>query len=232
MSINESFNNDLNQSPVVSKKTGWHKMYIIPILYLIFSYITPVAILGASKLDLDIPPIGFWMMFVPIIALGVINFKNATKHYSPEYRYHLLNVAVMQKYCMVPLFVVGFIIMAIMSLLTFTPVGVIFLMVSPFICTLLWICGAIILICTAPYIIGYMKVSNDGTIVKRALRILCSIGQFVFFLDVIAVAILCIAENKWRKLGIAFCTICGLVVLAAFIIFVVVVVFIISAIIG
>lgn len=218
---------DTNAKP--SKKTGWHKMYIIPILYLLFSYITPVVFLYASRSDLDLPPIGFWAMFVPILVLGVLNIRNAINHFSPEYRYHLLNVAVMQKYCMVPLFVVGFIIMSIMALLTFTPVGVIFLMVSPFICTVLFITGVIILICTAPYTIGYMLVSKDGGVARKAIRLACTVCQFIFFLDFMAVALLCIAEKKWRKLGILVLSICLLVILAAVILLIVLIAAIVGA---
>lgn len=225
--ISNATTQEINVTPP-SKRTGWHKMYIIPILYVLFSYLTPIILLTASDIGLDLPPIGYWMMFIPIIVLGILNIKNAIKHFSPEYRYHLLNVAVMQKYTMVPLFVVGFIIMAFMALITFTPVGIIFLMVSPFVCTMLFIIGVAILICTAPYTIGYMLVSSDGGVARKLIRIACTVGQFVFFLDVIAVALLCIAEKKWRKLGILVLSICALVVLAAFILFIVLIVAIIT----
>ena len=184
------------------KKANW--LYVLSIVYVIVSYIF-ISISGyINQLDLseNLVPIknalAVFFLFLPII-LCVINYIVMFTIGKKVSQNILLNCAVLVKYGLIPLYILGTVLILVLLLFSFTPVPFM-IFVGPYMALVLSVIGWLILIGSAPFSIAYIMKSYKEGIHGKALSIITGILQFFLVFDVISIMILTLKEKRWKIL--------------------------------
>ena len=149
-----------------------------------------------SQAEYDAQSVSFPLL-IPVI-LGVINLIAVIALRHQTTREQLLNCALFIKYALIPFYIMGGLCIACALLLMFTPV-VIMMFVGPAVAVIFSVAGWVILVCGAPFSIGYLvKAKNEG-IHPRALCKIAGILQLFFAADVLSMMVLAFKERKWIK---------------------------------
>ena len=182
----------------VQKK--FHFIYAWAIIEAVLIY-THVFILSAlEKWNIN-KPFKLMITFLPITLL-VINLVIVIINFKRLDRTVFLGCAVLIKYILIPLYIVGAAFMTLCFLLVFSPV-VIMVFVAPVIAIAFTVYGWSVIVAVAPFSVAYMlKAKKEGALPTLLTKI-GIVTQFLFCIDVITVMILAILrERKWVKLTI------------------------------
>ena len=205
----------LQQKPQEEFKGGFSPFYIWPIVSLFLTYGYIVIFCYASNmfrntyLQYGISRVQGLSLFFPLV-ITIANTVIAILSYNKIDRRYLLGASLIYKYGLIPYFVAGGLLIAILFLLIFTPV-VIMIFVSPPIIIVLSIIGWVSLSESAPLMVVYfIKAGKEGVFKGRKLgragniaySVLGSVMQMFFCLDVAAAVIACFKEKRHIKLTI------------------------------
>lgn len=211
-------------------KKGFHPLYAIGILYVLLTYAYLVAFVkllpdeeyyethertgsvlgdyfGPSNLPLLMLLVPLVLFFVCLFA--AIKWKNADRNY-------FLNTSILIKYCLIPFYIAGGLLILILALLIFTPV-IIMIFVSPPLIAILSVMGWLSVAGALPVTLGYFVKAHRAKDNGKFLTVLCSVAQFFFTTDVISVMFIAIKRNRFRKLTVVMLVIFALAVIAMFI---------------
>lgn len=178
-----------------NKKFHW--IYVLALCYVAAVYMAPVLsfLLGNNVEDGSNLP--FYPIGIPIL-LGIINFIIIHAKKDSIGRVRLLKCAVLIKYAMIPIYILGGLLIAICLLLMFTPV-VIMVFVGPAVAIMLSFIGWLYMIGTAPYSLAYISESRKNGVHGRILCRAAAILQFFFIADVISIMVLALKEKRCVK---------------------------------
>lgn len=158
---------------------------------------------GAAETGYD-PDTGSQVSSLPLllpILLGALNLTAVIALRNRCTREQLLNCALAIKYALIPFYVMGALVIGICLLMMFTPV-VIMVFIGPTVAVVFSVFGWIIMVCGAPFSIGYLVKAKREGIHHRALCKIAGICQFFFTADVISMMVLAFKERKWIKITV------------------------------
>jgi len=201
--------------PADDFKGGFHPFYIWPIasLVLTYGYIFIFAFLSNLLRDTyqseGLSSVQTAVMFFPLV-ITIANTVIAILMNRKIDRRYFLGASLILKYGLIPYFIAGGFLIAILFLLIFTPV-VIMIFVSPPLILALSVIGWVSMSESAPFMVVYfINVARDGVFdgkkIKKTGSILYavfgSIMQMFFCLDVAAAVVACFKEKRHVKLTI------------------------------
>ncbi|MGN0155797.1 MAG: hypothetical protein ACI39N_00980 [Lachnospiraceae bacterium] len=196
------------------KEKGFLPIYILAACYVASVYLFPVIPYWGSKINTNKGyDFGGWLLVLPlildIISLIVVIFgKNLIG------RTRFLNCAILIKYSLIPLFMIGGFCVVAALLLTFTPV-VIMIFAGPMMAVTLSVLGWIVMLGSVSYSLAYIIKSYKQGIHGKAISVIAGIFQFFFAVDVISIMVLSLKEKKCVKVTIAIIVLLILAVLVA-----------------
>lgn len=174
-------------------KRGFHPIYILPLLYVIMAYTFPVIFFKGDFENRLLP------LLMPI-ALGLVNLVITLVLRGKISRLYYLNFAVLIKYCLIPFYVAGAIVIAIALFFMLMPIAIT-VFIGPMVAVLFTVMGWLVLIGAAPYSLAYIIESRKENVHGRILSLAAGIMQFFFVTDIIAVIVLAFREGRWKKLA-------------------------------
>lgn len=174
-------------------------LYVMAILYVIAVYAMPV-FFGIAA-DMKLEKVQSFFMLLPF-ALGILNVFVVTVFRKKLDRISLLNCAVLVKYALIPFYILGGLAIAMLLLLTFTPV-VFMIFVGPVGALMLAIIGWLFLLGAAPFSLGYISKSKKEGVHNSTLCSIAAVLQFFFTVDVISLMVLALKEKRFIKTTIA-----------------------------
>lgn len=183
------------------EKRDFHPIYILAAAYVICMYLFPIIYYMINQNDDK----NMWSLLIPFV-FGLINFIVIIVRKNEIDRVQFLNCAVIIKYALIPLYIIGGFCVVISLLLMFTPV-VFMIFVGPIVAVTFSILGWIIMVGAAPYTIAYIVKSCKQGVHGKALSIATAICQFFFIVDVISIMILALKEKRYVKITIAILSI-------------------------
>ncbi len=194
-----------------------NKFYLFPILFIVSVY----SVFFAPEWLHYLVPEGKVMLYILgfILCVGIINMVACKKYCKPENERALLVSAILVKYALIPFYIMGCILIAFFTLITFIPIPIAIFM-GPSGVFFLLVIGWIILALSSPYAISYLHSSRKAGKRHIAVVWIHTILQFFFGLDVLDIMFLSIKEKVWRKLSIGLLVMIVLAVLAVGIAFV------------
>jgi hypothetical protein len=195
-------------------KKGFHPIYILAGFYALAIYIYPVIFAVVNSI-MESEKLAIWSCEFPLF-LGIINLIVVILLKDKVGRIRLLNCAILIKYSLIPLYIVGGLTIVLSLLLMLTPV-VIMVFVGPTIATTLSILGWIAMVGAAPFSVGYIWMSYKEKIHGKFLSVITSIFQFFFTVDVISMMVLALKEKRCVKVTIAWFIILILAIVASII---------------
>lgn len=196
---------------------GFHPLYLWSIFYVLLTYAYPVlwyftlphvdesvssgaAYEEAAKaqngaLGSDLP---FVFLAIPVLLL-VINLILSITMKQTERRV-LLNAVRIMKYALIPFYVVGGIIIAVLVILTFSPV-VFMIFIGPIVIAVLVAMGWVSMVGSAPFMISYLKKTHREGRNGKPFTVVMTILQFFLGLDVVGTIICALKEKHVKRDG-------------------------------
>ena len=169
---------------------------VVPVLYLLNRDVFAGDTDGKMTSGTILPP-----LLIPVI-LGLVNLFAVIILRRSVSREQLLNAALAVKYALVPFYLIGGLCIAAAWILTFTPV-VIMVFIGPAVALALGTAGWLVLLCSAPFSVGYLARAKKDGVHAPALCITAGVLQFFFTADVVSMMILAIREKKWIRVTVA-----------------------------
>ena len=171
--------------------------YIFPLLYVISIYLFPVCFYVGEEHF-----IAYCLACLPIVS-GVMNIIVSVKFCKPENRIMMFNSMVLVKYALIPFFIIGGMVLAASSLISFAAIHIpILIFAGPIIIAIGSVIGWLVLAFESPYAIACLRLSAKAGVYTTVAAILHIILQFFFTLDVIDIMFLTFKERRWKKLTI------------------------------
>ena len=167
----------------LEKTKGFKGIYILAISYVVSVYMAIV--LYCILCDYVEPESGvmFYPFIVPVI-LGVVNYIYVFVNKEKIGRIPLLNCAILVKYTMIPVYLMGALIIAVCLLMMISPV-IIMMFIGPTVAIILSIVGWVYMMGAAPYSLAYISLSKKEEVHGKILSNIATVMQFFFTLDVI-----------------------------------------------
>ena len=170
---------------------------ILSIVYVVLAYISPLVGLRLIGSDAEkISSMAFCALVLPFLA-GIVNAV-----YIRISRVTLLRCAIIIKYLMIPMYIIGGLLIAVFILLTCTPV-VIMIFVGPFMIAVLSAYGYLTMLGGNAFSVAYIRKAREEGVHGRIVSTTGMIFQFFFSLDVISIAALSLKERKYIPATIA-----------------------------
>ncbi len=166
---------------------------VLAILYVLLSYACPLIWVGVAD---ENAPKGILVILAIPSFFGIINAIYIKLNFNTISRNTLLRSAIIVKYLLIPLYIVGGLLIALFFLLIFTPV-VIMIFVGPFMITILSVYGYLIMLGGNAFSLAYIKKAKEEGIHGGVLSTLGKVFQFFFAVDVVSLAILSLKEKKY-----------------------------------
>lgn len=169
---------------------------ILAILYVLLSYASPFIWLELEgRKGEDSSTAVFLALALPFF-MGMINAIYLRINFQKISRSTLLRCAILIKYLLIPMYIVGGLLIAVFLLLTFTPV-VIMIFVGPFMIAVLSVYGYATMLGGNAFSLAYIRKAKEEGVHGRVLSTIGKILQFFFSVDVISMAILSLKEKKY-----------------------------------
>ncbi len=185
----------------VSEKKGFKGVYALAIGYVISIYLSPIIYYLLAEYGEDDSALALCAIALPFI-YGIVNYIYVFKNKPKIDRMVLLNCAIIIKYTMIPIYILGGFLIAICLLLMFSPI-VIMIFAGPMVAIILSVIGWIYMIGGAAYSFSYISESKkQGAQYAKILSILGFIAQFFFTFDVISIMFFSLKEKRCVKLTI------------------------------
>ncbi len=171
--------------------------YIFPAMYVLMIYLMWFGILGSifkerTAFDPKYVLIIIGLLFIANIIVPIIFAKRVD-------RTVLLNGAMIVKCGLIPFYIMGGGLIALVLMTTFTPIPfMIFL--APGLAFMLGTIGWLIMAFSSPYSIAYFITAAKQNRCKTYMAVIMSILQFIFTLDIISLFCMSLIERKWVKL--------------------------------
>ena len=176
-------------------------MYVWAVMEAVLIYAHIFILSALDKWNVN-KPFKLMITFLPVTLL-VINLIIVIINFKTLDRTVFLGVAVLIKYILIPLYIVGAVFMALCFLLVFSPV-VIMVFVAPVVAIVFTVYGWSVIVAVAPYSVAYLLKARKEGALPAILTKIGIVTQFLFCIDVVTVMILAILrERKWVKLTIA-----------------------------
>lgn len=176
-------------------------MYVWAVMEAVLIYAHIFILSALDKWNVN-KPFKLMITFLPVTLL-VINLIIVIINFKRLDRTVFLGVAVLIKYILIPLYIVGAVFMALCFLLVFSPV-VIMVFVAPVVAIVFTVYGWSVIVAVAPYSVAYLLKARKEGALPAILTKIGIVTQFLFCIDVVTVMILAILrERKWVKLTIA-----------------------------
>lgn len=172
---------------------------VLAILYVLLSYASPLIWLGLA--GEDAPSIIFLVLLSPFV-LGIINAIYLRIFFQKINRMTLLRSAIIIKYSLIPLYLAGGLMIVLFLMLTFTPV-VIMIFVGPLMIAGLSVYGYLMLLGGNAFSLAYIRKAKEEGVQGVLLSTIGKILQFLFFADVVSLAILSLKEKKYVGVTVA-----------------------------
>lgn len=179
------------------KERGFHWIYLLAICYVVAVYMAPILCWALSGNAETESQVSNYLLGLPIL-LGIINYIVVFSKKESIGRRRLLNCAVMIKYTMIPIYIMGGLLIAIFILLMFTPV-VIMMFVGPTVAVILSVIGWLYMMGGAPYALAYISESKLQGIHGKLLCNIATVLQFFFTVDVLSLMVLALKEKRCVK---------------------------------
>lgn len=181
----------------MKEKQGFHPVYLLAAAYVVSAYLVPVLFFVLSQESSGGSGGGLWL-FLILMALAVANLLTVVTGRDKISRTQLLNCTVLIKYCLIPFYIAGGIVVAVSLLMMFTPV-VIMIFAGPAIAIVLSAFGWIVMVGGAPYSVAYIVKSCKQGVHGKVLSVFAGIFQFFFTVDVVSIMVLALKEKRWVK---------------------------------
>lgn len=180
---------------IIMQKDSNLSCVVMAIMYVFFAYASPILfVLIVGLQGEEAPAIALIALALPFI-MGIVNaiFLGTNRFYIS--RETMLKSAIIVKYSLIPLYIVGGVINAVFLLLTFSPV-VVMLFIAPFVVMALSIYGYITMVGGSVFSLAYiLRAKNEG-VHGGFLSVVGMLCQFLFTVDVVSMAILTLKEKK------------------------------------
>lgn len=187
------------------ERTGFKGVYLLAIFYVISVYMALVLYYVLSNhLDPESNLI-FYPFILPVL-FGVTNYIYVFLNKEKIGRVPLLNCAILIKYTMIPIYLLGALIIAVSFLMMISPI-VIMMFLGPAVATILSIVGWVYMMGGAPYSLAYISLSKKQGVHGKILCKVATILQFFFTVDVISVMVLALKEKRCVKSTVALLSI-------------------------
>lgn len=189
---------------------------VLSIGYVLLAYICPflwlfAAEMAGSKLDMEHTMnvdntmesgagdfgIIFLILVIPLF-VGILNAIYLRINRERISRSTLLRCAILIKYLLIPLYLVGGLTIILFFLLTFIPV-VFMVFVGPFMIALLSAYGYATMLGGSAFSVAYINKAKKEGIHGKLLSSLAKMFQFFFGMDVITMTVLTLKERKYVK---------------------------------
>lgn len=193
------------------ERTGFRPLYSVPILYLASLYACP-ALAGALSQGAEpaaADSSAASVLLVPI-CLAFANIAAALVGYQFESRAFLLNSSVLLKYGLVPFFVAGGALVALLALSGLIPVPFM-IFVGPPAALTLSVVGWVLMAASSSYSIAYLIAARRDGMHSTASTVINALLQFFFVADVMVLAW---REGRWRGLTVVVAIGVGILALA------------------
>ena len=175
---------------------------ILSIVYVVLAYISPLVGLRLIGSDAEkISSMAFCVLVLPFLA-GIVNAVYIRINRQKISRVTLLRSAIIIKYLMIPMYIIGGLLIAIFILLTCTPV-VIMIFVGPFMIAVLSAYGYLTMLGGNAFLVAHIRKAREEGVYGRIVSTTGMIFQFFFTLDVISIAALSLKERKYIPATIA-----------------------------
>ena len=175
---------------------------ILSIVYVVLAYISPLVGLRLIGSDAEkISSMAFCALVLPFLA-GIVNAVYIRINRQKISRVTLLRCAIIIKYLMIPMYIIGGLLIAVFILLTCTPV-VIMIFVGPFMIAVLSAYGYLTMLGGNAFSVAYIRKAREEGVHGRIVSTAGMIFQFFFSLDVISIAVLSLKERKYIPATIA-----------------------------
>lgn len=165
---------------------------VLAILYVILSYASPFVWVRLAGEDAD--AIIFLILVIPL-CMGIVNAIYIRINFQKINRSTLLRCAVIIKYCLIPMYMAGGLLIAVLLLLTFTPV-VIMIFLGPFMIAMLSVYGYLTMLGGNAFSLAYIRKAKEEGVHGAFLTTTGMVLQFFFSVDVISLAVLALKEKK------------------------------------
>ena len=192
----------------MEKRSRFCPLYVFAALYVIGVYAVVPVLYLLNRDDISNDTHGtltagsvLLPLLIPVI-LGLVNLFAVIILRRSVSREQLLNAALAVKYALVPFYLTGGLCIAAAWILTFTPV-VIMVFIGPAVALALGTAGWLVLLCSAPFSVGYLARAKKDGVHAPALCITAGVLQFFFTADVVSMMILAIREKKWIRVTVA-----------------------------
>lgn len=186
---------------MMNKKRKW-MYYLVPILYVVSTYAFCLLLYLCDNAE----RVKQYAFFIPFV-MGIINFIIVITVGRKWSKKTLLNCALIIKYGLIPFYLIGGCLTALVMLLTIFPLPL--MVVFGLVAIVFLIYGYGILLGGAPYSIAYIIKACKAGSSSKAIAVPSAICQFIFSLDVITMMILTLKEKHLVKTTIfIFIAIC------------------------
>lgn len=166
---------------------------VLAILYVLLSYASPFIWLELA--GEDAPSIIYLALAIPFF-FGIINSIYIRINFQKISRITLLRCAIIIKYLLIPMYIVGGLMIALLFLLTFTPV-VIMIFVGPYMIAMLSVYGYLTMLGGNAFSLAYIRKAKAEGVHGVFLSTIGKIFQFFFSVDVVSLVILSLKEKKF-----------------------------------
>ena len=167
---------------------------ILAILYVVAAYLCPFIWMGLFTYD-DTTNISFVALGIPFI-MGIFNAVYIKSNFEKISRNTLLRCAILIKYLLIPMYIVGGFLIVVFLLITVIPI-VITIFIGPFFVLLLSAYGYATMLGGNAFSLAYIKKARREGVHGKLLSRIGKILQFFFTIDVISLAVLSIKEKKY-----------------------------------
>lgn len=169
---------------------------ILAVLYVLLSYASPFIMLELAGIKGEDPPTAVFLVLAIPLFMGIINAIYIRINFQKISRSALLRCAILIKYLLIPMYILGGLLIVVFLLLTFTPI-VIMIFVGPFMIAVLSVYGYATMLGGNAFSLAYIRKAKEEGVHGRVLSTIGKILQFFFSVDVISMAILAMKEKKY-----------------------------------
>ena len=193
-------------------KKRFHAVYLVSVLYVILTYLYPVLFVWlwyTNPHSTDLYMLSYELNFrnvltflpllVPCILFWVNLVVAVTNRKKPSDVFYTMNV--IMKYGLIPFYLIGGCIIALLIMLIISPV-IIMIFVTPPAVTILTIIGYLSLIGTLPVGLASIIKGCKDKLIHPALGVFYGIAQFFFGFDVLSTMGMSLNFKKHRKLSL------------------------------
>ncbi len=189
---------------------------ILALIYVISIYGSLIGSIILIGQDEEVSSNFIWILLAIPVVIWICSLIFNIKNYRHMDRYSMFDAAMIMKYLMIPLFLVGGFLTLFMAMLTFIPV-VFMAVLGPTSALVLSVIGWVYMVSGIVFSIPYLLKSRAEHVNGIGSTILGIICQFFMFLDVIFMMVMTFREERWKKVTIALLLIVAAVIILAFV---------------